>query len=289
MRIVTLAILIGYMPLSSAASWAAQNATNDARSVKAPDGVEIRYETVGSGSPTLVFVHGWSCDRTYWAHQIEHFSKHFRIVAIDLAGHGQSGSGRKDWTMAAFGADVAAVLRALEAKSVVLVGHSMGGPVVLEAARQEPKRIAALVIVDGVVDVSQRLGKVQRDEFLAPFRADFKRGLAAWAKKDLFTPRSDPKLVERIVQDMSQAPPGIAISAMENLMAFDEAAALARIKQPIRLINADASPTNLAAARKQNAQIELAVVPRIGHFLMLEDPEEFNRLLSRAVRDLADR
>src|SRR5687767_1979210 len=113
--------------------------------VKAPDGVDIRYEVAGSGEPALVFVHGWSCDRTYWRPQIEHFSKSRRVVTLDLGGHGASSLGRKDWTMEAFAGDVRAVVEGLGLKRVVLVGHSMGGPVSLEAARMMPDRVAAVV------------------------------------------------------------------------------------------------------------------------------------------------
>jgi pimeloyl-ACP methyl ester carboxylesterase len=54
-----------------------------------PDGFSIAYETLGEGSPALVFVHGWSCDRSYWAAQLEPFSRDFRVVAVDLAGQGE--------------------------------------------------------------------------------------------------------------------------------------------------------------------------------------------------------
>ena len=82
-------------------------------SVKAPDGVEIRYEAAGNGEPAIVFVHCWSCDRTYWSEQAAYFARSQRIVAIDLAGHGESGLGRQRYTIEAFGADVKAVVDAL--------------------------------------------------------------------------------------------------------------------------------------------------------------------------------
>ena len=75
------------------------------------DGVPISFQVKGSGAPALVFIHGWCCDRTYWDAQAAHFSKKHKVVAIDLAGHGGSGLGRKVWTMAAFGEDVVAVVK----------------------------------------------------------------------------------------------------------------------------------------------------------------------------------
>ena len=122
-----------------------------------PDGVPIRYDAAGKGDPALVFVHCGGCNRGFWDGQMAYFAAKHRVVALDLAGHGQSGSGRKDWTMDAFGEDVVSVVEALGLKRVVLIGHSLGGPAVLEAARRMPGRVAGLVLVDSWVDFEQRI------------------------------------------------------------------------------------------------------------------------------------
>src|ERR1700694_1615371 len=101
--------------------------------VSSADGVPIAYEVRGQGPTTLVFVHGWSCDRNYWRHQMDAFQGQYRVIALDLAGHGASGKGRTAWNIPNFANDVAAVVRAVDAKNVVLIGHSLGGPVVVEA------------------------------------------------------------------------------------------------------------------------------------------------------------
>ena len=92
-------------------------------SVASADGVMIHYETRGSGDRELVFVHCWSCDRCYWEEQLDEFSKDYQVVAVDLAGHGESGMGRETWSMEAYGADVAAVANKLGLKELILVGH----------------------------------------------------------------------------------------------------------------------------------------------------------------------
>ena len=116
-------------------------------------------------------------------------------------------------------------------------------------------------------------------------RAHFREWTLAWVRKELFTARSDPKLVERVASDMAAGPPEVAVSAMKDAVRYDLGAALAAVKAPIRLINADHWPTNLEAARRCQPAVGLAVMPGVGHFLMAEDPEEFNRLLGRAVGD----
>jgi pimeloyl-ACP methyl ester carboxylesterase len=106
------------------------------------DGERIAYEVRGKGNLAIVLVHGWSCDRSYFQHQLESFSDRYTVVTLDLAGHGESTLGRENYTIALFGADVAAVVRKLDLKRVVLVGHSMGGDVVVAAgaAAQGPGR-----------------------------------------------------------------------------------------------------------------------------------------------------
>ena len=94
------------------------------------DGTQVAYEVFGVGPQTLVFVHGWSCDRSYWNAQIEPLSRNYQVVTLDLAGHGESGLSRNSWTIAGFGSDVAAVVTDLDTDCVVLIGHSMGGDVI---------------------------------------------------------------------------------------------------------------------------------------------------------------
>src|SRR5438874_9374588 len=107
--------------------------------VRSADGVPIHYETRGQGEPALVFVHGWAIDSRYWDAQVPVFARDHRVVTLDLAGHGRSGRDRKDWTVAAFGQDVRAVVEALKLPKVVLIGHSMSGNVILAAARAMPE------------------------------------------------------------------------------------------------------------------------------------------------------
>lgn len=89
------------------------------------DGVRIAYAAYGAGARAIVLIHGWSCDGSYWAAQVEALSRDFQIITLDLGGHGQSGTDRRSWTIESFGQDVAAVVEAAQLEEVVLVGHSM--------------------------------------------------------------------------------------------------------------------------------------------------------------------
>jgi pimeloyl-ACP methyl ester carboxylesterase len=109
------------------------------------DGTPISYEVFGSGDPALAFVHGWSCDARYWRSQVPVFSRKHRVMVLDLAGHGHSGTSRTRYTMKAFGEDVQAVIQAAGSRRVILIGHSMGGSVIA-AAVFEKARIPVVTV-----------------------------------------------------------------------------------------------------------------------------------------------
>jgi pimeloyl-ACP methyl ester carboxylesterase len=255
------------------------------RAVDSPDGVTIVYHIEGKGSPALVFVHGWSCDRTYWRDQIGVFAKNHTVVAVDLAGHGESGTGRKDWTIPAFGADVAAVIKAEGLRKVILIGHSMGGEVSLEAARLLRGRVLGIIGVDTFQDFADVMTPNQIEEFTAPFKADFKAATDYFVRA-MFPWGVDPDLVERIVRAMSAAPPKIAVAVFEGLFTYRPTRTLRDLRLSIRVINSDKYPTNIEGNRKIAASFGARIMTGRGHFLHMEDPGPFNRLLGLTIDEL---
>ena len=194
-------------------------ATGNSVASLAGDGAEIHFKVYGSGQPTVVFVHGWSCDSRYWDAQLDAFAAQYTVVTLDLAGHGQSTRGaRKDWSIAEYGADVAAVVEAIGAPRVVLIGHSLGGPVILDAARRLPGKVIGLVGVDTFQDIVTPFPSAELDEFLKPFRADFASATRAFVGDNFFTAASDPVIRQWIIDDMSQAPPEVAIPSLVGLV-----------------------------------------------------------------------
>jgi pimeloyl-ACP methyl ester carboxylesterase len=249
------------------------------------DNVAISYDVQGEGEPALVFVHGWCCDRSYWRLQVPYFAKRYKVVTIDLAGHGESGPGREAWTMEAFGKDVAAVIEKLGLDRVVLIGHSMGGPVIIEAARQMPKRVIGLVGVDTFLDLERKYSQQEIDAFLAPFKADFVERTSKLVS-GMFLPSAEPALVEWVVKDISSARPEVGIGAMQGLASFDAKEALKEVRIPIYCINSDMRPVNVKAGRRYALSFEVKLMSGVGHFVMLEDAETFNRLLAETIKGL---
>ena len=262
--------------------------TSATRFVRSPDGVRIAYEVHGNGSQALVFVHGWSCDRSYWRGQVDAFAPHYTVVTLDLAGHGESGLGHTgSWSIHAFGGDVAAVVKHLRLTNVILIGHSMGGDVVTEAARQLPGRVSALIWVDTYKQLRTARSPAQVDSFVAPFRADLRRATQRFVR-GMFVPTSDSALVERTATAMSSAHPQVAIGALESALGYSREIrrALAAIRLPVIAINADNAPTDTASLREHG--VDVAIMHGVGHFMMLEDPKRFNDLLDGAITSLTD-
>jgi pimeloyl-ACP methyl ester carboxylesterase len=251
--------------------------------VPSSDGVTIVYEARGEGAPALVFVHGWSCDRSYWRAQVESFSREYRVVAVDLAGHGDSGTERATWTIESFGEDVAAVVRDLEIERAVLIGHSMGGDVIVEAARRLPGRVAGLIWVDTYKQLRTPRSEAEMRSLLAPYHDDFAASTRDFVHT-MFRPDADAALVERVAADMSSAPPEVAIAALESAMRFDRRIppALRELNLPVVAINHDYRPTDVESL--EACGVHAMRMSGVGHFPMIEDPERFDPLLQAAIR-----
>ena len=251
------------------------------------DGVSIAYEVRGKGEPVIVFIHGWCCDRTYWKAQLPYFAQKYKVVTIDLAGHGESGLDRKEWTMGAFGEDVVAVVNKLNLDQVVLVGHSMGGFVILEAARRIPQLVIGLAGVDTLQNFEDKVTQEQIDEMLTPLRSNFVEFSRNFVPS-MFAPTSDSALVEKITNDISSAPPIVGIGALEGYIDFQNneiIRVLQEVQAPITCINSDKYPTNVEANQRYAPSFKALIMSGVGHFNMIEDHETFNRLLEETVQE----
>jgi len=253
--------------------------------VLSKNNVSIAYEVHGEGNTALVFVHGWSCDRSYWKKQLQFFSKSYRVVAVDLGGHGQSGLGRNNWTIYSFGSDVAAVVKKLRLQRVILIGHSMGGDVVADAARQLPGIVIGLVMVDTYKELSNGRSIESVKAFVNKFKLNFSDSIRPLIRS-MFLKTSDPALVEFVIMDMSSAPSAVALSALESSFNHSREITndLGKLKLPVFAINPDNEPTDTLSMQKHG--VETVIMPGVGHFLMMEDPIRFNELLFTVVKKL---
>ena len=256
------------------------------RVVPSKDGIPISFEVYGAGEPTLVFVHGWSCDARYWRAQVPHFSKSHRVVTLDLAGHGHSGTKRLQYSMLAFGEDVQAVTEATGSNRVILLGHSMGGSVIAEAARLMPDRVIGLICVDTLHNIEYPMTHEELSKMLAPLEKDFLNGTREFVEQ-MILPSMKPQLREWILADMSAAPSAVALSASKSMMTqyiTGEAAKIFHeIRAPVVSVNCDMWPVDYEANRRHMSFFEAIILKGADHFLMLDRPKEFNQALEKAI------
>ena len=228
-----------------------------------------------------MFVHGWTCDSSSWTGQVPAFAKKYRVITLDLPGHGKSGSPKDGkFSMDLFARAVEAVRAEAKAERIVLVGHSMGAPVIRQYARLHPQRVAGLVAVDGPLDMRG----FPPPEIQPGAAADDRRRRAEGARRmirGMFTPQTPVPLQKQILSMMLGAPEATANGAMAAM--FDPSLALEHdvIKAPALAVFAGtAQVPNVQTTKEIFPNYESAQIAGTGHFLMMEKPDEFNRLLT---------
>ena len=256
---------------------------------QAVDHVPIIYDVRGQGDTALVFVHCWSCDRTFWKYQLDAFANNYRVVAIDLPGHGESGADRDSWTIAGLGDDVARVVEQLGLRRVILIGHSMGGPVSLEAARRLRGRVLGVVAVDTLHNAEFEYPQPMIEAWIASFEEDFD-GTMERSIRGMISTEADPELADWVVMKAKNAHPEVAIALIRQFPDFDAGAALRAAQVPVRAVNAaprpeGGLPTAVEINRKY-ADFDAMIMEGVGHFIQLEHPGEFNEHLRHWIEEL---
>lgn len=283
-RVVIFAVIVIF-----AASCSALTVYGNIGCAKSPDGEPISYSVFGKGDITLVFVHGWSCDSRYWQYQIPYFAKKYQVVAIDLAGHGNSGQGRQVYSLESFSEDVKAVVEKLDAKKVILIGHSMSGEIVAKASTLMPGRVIGIIGVDTIQNVEDTMPEEQFDTMTTGMKTDFKGTIKNFVEPMLGEDMK-PELKEWIIDDMSAAPPNVATSAFKEYVQKFENKGIANlfkeVKVPVRCVNADLWPTSPEVNRKYIASYNVVFIKNAGHFIQLERPDEFNKLLYHNIKEI---
>ena len=250
------------------------------------DGVEISFDKKGKGIPALIFIHGWTNNRSIWDAQMAHFSKKYSVVAVDLAGCGKSGNNRKSWTMSSFGDDVTSVINALNLDQVILVGFSMGGPVAVETANKVPNRIAGIVLVDTMEDI-EAIYSPETITYIDSVFMDLVTNPTPEKLEGVFYKKNPDASFARILDmlsDVSQI--GWKESLHENFRWVNEDCikSLKKIRAPVIAINSDAQPTNSEAFRAVVPSFEAKIIKDVGHIIFWDNPEEFNALLEESIQ-----
>jgi len=251
--------------------------------VKSADGVSIHHTKTGvTNNVTLLFIHCWGCNKSYWEPQVENFAKTHQVITLDLAGHGLSGANREEFTIELFANDVIAVVNKLGLTNVILVGHSLGGPTAIEAALKLSNRVLGIIAVDTFETSYQWPDQSEIDSVMIPFRKNFYKTTYPMIKSR-FASHTDKSLIYRIAKDIALAPPDIGISSLENLyqwMAKDYHNSRSKLTVPLIHIN------SLQTMKPLDNSEQVLNVKYVGHYIPQESPKKFNEALDKALQQL---
>lgn len=236
---------------------------------------KIHYVSEGKGKDAIVLVHGWGCRLTHWRDQITGLSPRARVIALDLPGHGESDKPEIKYDMDLFAAAIDAVMKDAGVERAVLVGHSMGTPVVRQFYRKYPQKTLALVIVDGGL---RPFGtKEQREQFMTPLRGSNYKEAGAQMFTAMTATLSDADK-ERVKSSAWNTPQQVLVSAMEA-MAEESLYGPDKINVPVLAILAK-SPFWAADTeqffRSLAPDLEYQMWDGVSHFLFMDKPKEFN-------------
>jgi pimeloyl-ACP methyl ester carboxylesterase len=281
-------VLAGILVVSMAAAplaGAPGGITVERKTCRSADGVTIVYSAAGAGEPALLFIHGGLADRSFYDAEFQAFAAKHRVLAPDLAGHGESGRDRKVWGLPQFGADVKAVVDAEKVKHVILFGNSLGGPVAIEAALLLPGRVIGVVGIDTFQSLDYSTSTGEAKQRAEAFKNDYAGNMKAMVKM-LFHPDADPAIMADAEKRMLRNPPETAYLMFMGLAGYQPADSARKLTVPLRAINGDIFPTDVEGVRKVKPDFDVLIMKHMGHYPMLERPSEFNDLVAKVVADL---
>lgn len=256
--------------------------------ITSEDGVSISFDKEGKGEPVIILVHGWSNNRSIWKTQVSHFSKKYEVIAVDLPGFGNSGNNRNEWTIDAYGADISNIIEELNLNNVVLVGFSMGGPVIIEAANKVPDHVIGVVLVDTLQDVEMQIPAP-----MAHYLDSLMMNLVNNPTKDKiveggYVKKNVDSSFNRIAAFLDGASHIGWRESLASIITWQNEQcthSIKTVKAPIVSINSDMRPTNVQAFRKYVPSFKAKIVEDVGHLIMWDDAEEFNRLLEESIQE----
>jgi sigma-B regulation protein RsbQ len=257
------------------------------------DNADISYHIYGDGGATLLFVHGSYANQTYWDEQVKYFSPDYKVVTMDLPGHGESGKERKYWTVSGFAGDVYSIIKRLNLKNVILIGHSLGGDINLIEATAHPKNIIGFIGIDNFKNAAMPIPtqyQKQADQILSDLKKNFSGTNEKYVRIALVTPETPQPVTDRVITDFRNGymPMGQEITPQVFDLYKTEKRLLPQLKLKLHLINVDYTPTNEKPLKKYaRGGYDVKHMKGTSHYPMLENPQELNRLLRVTIEQIS--
>lgn len=242
------------------------------------DGGEARSERL-----PILFVHSLAGNGGQWALQLDHLRRRRRAVSLDLRGHGESDPADDgDYSIAGLAADVEAVADQLGMRRFVLGGHSLGSAVAIEYASRHPERVAGLLLVDPNGDLTRMPGD-QKDAFLGPIRQDPLAELASYYRQ--LVVGGDADAARWVLEDLRLTHEDAIPRALESSLDYKVVDALGKYPGPKLAVVSDMNNLPYSLHRVV-PQLTARMMPGTGHWLMMDRPEAFNRIVDEFLEEV---
>ena len=261
----------------------------------------IHSESGGDGTPTLLFVHGWCADSTYWRYQIPRFEPSHRVVTCDLRGHGASKHIIEGLDVQTCGSDVAGLLASCDSSPAVLLGHGLGCRVVLEATRLEPDAVMGVVLIDGdrhVAGDPDAIVRESRARYASTGFARFRESLF----EGMFPNGSESAHKSEIIERARQVPDTVAEEYWCNILRWDAASvelALRSLRVPLLVLQSTYLSTGyryfavdprmmtpwLEVIGRLVPTVRIQIIDSVSHFPMLDAADAVNRCIATFLAD----
>jgi len=250
--------------------------------INGPQG-KLRVDDSGSGPGVpVLFVHGNGANHNQWRYQLAHLRPTRRAVAFDLHGMGESEIAKNgDYSIEAMSDDVQAVADALHLKRFVIAGHSYGGAVVASYIAKHPERVAGVVFADAAGNV--KISDEAASSFINALRADKSRVVRQWYAPILVNASDAVK--DEVFTSVANTPVDAFANALMGMRSFDAVRAVESYRGP-RLAIVAAANENPTSLHKQVPSLRAVKIEGVSHWLMLDKPEEFNRILDEFLGEV---
>ncbi|MCL2160735.1 MAG: alpha/beta hydrolase [Betaproteobacteria bacterium] len=266
------------------------------RSSAAFGGVHVSYLDTGKkDAQTLVFIHGWSSDTSFWRFQVSEFSRDYRVLVLDLPGFGRSGKPQDvAYTMRFFAGAVQAVLADAGVQNPVLIGHSMGYAIVRQYLIDYPGTVKAVVNVDGAhFQIPPTLEEKKKFEdmvaaMLAAHEGPNREAAVRGFVETTFYGRTAPELQKEIMATVFTADPYAATSSLREMLRMEqwEERSFEVPSLAIYAKNKNLPPNHGDYLRTVFPNLTYVEWDDIGHHIMLEVPTRFNAVMRDYLESL---
>ena len=235
---------------------------------------------------TLVFIHGWCSNKFHWNPQIEYFKNDFRIIAMDLRGHGISSAPAEGYSFEKFASDVNFLLDDLGIEHPIIFGHSMGGAIAIHLVAKLGNYAKGLVMVDGSLNIAEHESNLESNDRIRSFKQnDFRKEIAS-RYGSFFSHMKSESLGKVIIEDAVKTPEHVAYGSLLALYRDDVVSVGKSITIPSLYIANAYSQRSAEEVKNFVPNSNFAQVVYAGHFLHLEDAEQANAMFNNFVSNV---